>query len=172
MYGFFQSVHHVVGLDQYHCRSGGHFALGCQSSLHIRLRQHLFQRDMLALPGLNDMLQMFFQLVTGAAHQRRETRDLAFHLGIMHQKFAFQFHFQLPGSLARLHHETGRLQGDLLGEMAQPSALVDELGSIRDVAVYLVDKIQVAAGEQHEQQEHPAQLDAHRPTAQWDKEFR
>ena len=93
---------------------------------------------------------MFFQIVPGAAHQRMEIPDLVRHAGIIPVEFARQPPSGLHGSLARFQHETGRIKGDLLGEIAQPPALVDDAGGIRDAVVRFIDQIHVAGGERHQ----------------------
>ena len=154
----------MVGLAQHRRRGRSHLALCCLSRRQIRFRQHAFHRDVLALPGFVDMVQMLFQIVPGNAHQRMDTFNSACHIGVMQQVFAFQFNFRLSGSLARLVHEACRLQGELLGNIPQPPALVDDAGNIHDAVECLADQIQIAGGERHQQQEHRPQLDADRQT--------
>ncbi|OGT07170.1 MAG: hypothetical protein A2143_08265 [Gallionellales bacterium RBG_16_57_15] len=59
------------------------------------------------------------------------------------------------------------MQCDLLREITQPPALVDDAGDIQYAVMQCVGKIQVAGGNQRQQQERCAQLDAHRQAAGW-----
>ena len=84
--GFFERAHQAVGLIQHHHRIGGHLALGCAPRRQTRLRQHPLQRGMLVLPGFINLFQLFFQIVPGAAHQRRKVPNLACHAGVAQVK--------------------------------------------------------------------------------------